>query len=257
MPSASNIRSTCPDRPTLLSSPPASPRTLIVIPARDEAATLGPLVARLGRLDGCRVVVASDQSSDPTPAIARSHGASVIDMPLQLGAWGATQAGLRFAARNGYDTVVTLDGDGQHDPESVPRLLAEFRRCRSDVLIGTYPQRLSRARRLAWRWFRALTGLRIDDLTSGFRVYGRDAIALLASREATLLDYQDVGVLLLIRKHGLSIREVPVTMFPRRAGRSKVFSSWLLVARYMLQTTVLCLARVGRFRAPARRPVET
>lgn len=235
---------------------PGPRRVLVVIPARDEAATLGDLLVRLQALEGCRVVVASDQSTDRTAALGRAHGASVIDVPLQLGAWGATQAGLRFAQRNNYDTVVTLDADGQHDPESVPRLLAEFERGGADVLIGTYPQRLSRGRKLAWSWFRTLTGLRIEDLTSGFRVYGRAAISVLASREATLLDYQDVGVLLLIRKYGLTIRELPVTMFPRRNGRSKVFSSWLLVARYMLQTTVLCLARVGRFRAGARRPVE-
>ncbi len=84
-------------------------------------------------------------------------------------------------------------------------------------------------------------------------MYGPEAIRLLASPRATLLDYQDVGVLLLVRRHGLSIREMPVTMFPRRNGKSKVFSSWLLVARYMLQTPVLCFARVGRSRAPDRR----
>jgi glycosyltransferase involved in cell wall biosynthesis len=239
---------------SLRACPPA-PRTLIVIPARDEAATLGDLLARLQGMPGCQVLVVSDESSDGTVALARQHGVLVVDVALQLGAWGVTQAGLRLAQRYGFETVVTLDGDGQHDPASVPRLLGEFRRGRCDVLIGTYPQRLSHGRKLAWSWFRALTGLKVEDLTSGFRVYGPEAIALLASHEATLLDYQDVGVLLLLRRHGLTIGEMPVTMFPRRNGKSKVFSSWLLVARYMMQTTVLCIARVGRFRAPARRPL--
>jgi glycosyltransferase involved in cell wall biosynthesis len=234
--------------------PAPRPRILIVIPARDEAATLGPLIVQLRDLPGCRTIVASDDSSDGTAALARKHGVAVLDVPLQLGAWGVTQAGLRFALRKGYEAVVTLDGDGQHDPASVPRLLAEFLRTRCDVLIGTYPQRLSRSRRLAWTWFRAITGLRIEDLTSGFRVYGPQAIRILASREATLLDYQDVGVLLLMRKYGLLIRETPVTMFPRCSGRSKVFSSWVLVAYYMVQTTVICFARTGRLRAP--RPLE-
>jgi glycosyltransferase involved in cell wall biosynthesis len=239
---------------SLRACPPA-PRTLIVIPARDEVATLGDLLPALRDLPGCEVLVVSDDSSDGTVALARRHGVLVVDVPLQLGAWGVTQAGLRVAQRYGFDTVVTLDGDGQHDPRSVPRLLNEFRRGRSDVLIGTYPQRLSRGRKLAWSWFRAITGLKVEDLTSGFRVYGPAAIRLLASHEATLLDYQDVGVLLLLRRHGLTIGEMRVTMFPRRNGKSKVFSSWLLVARYMVQTTVLCLARVGRFRAAARRPL--
>jgi glycosyltransferase involved in cell wall biosynthesis len=236
--------------------PAVRPRILIVIPARDEAATLGDLLFKLRALPDCRTIVASDQSTDATASLARAHGVSVLDVPLQLGAWGVTQAGLRYAQRNGYETVVTVDGDGQHDPASVPRLIAEFERVRPDVLIGTFSQRLSRGRRLAWVWFRAITGLRIEDLTSGFRVYGPQAIRVLASREATLLDYQDVGVLLLMRKYGLTVSETPVTMFPRCSGRSKVFSSWLLVAYYMLQTTVICLARAGRLRSSTPRPHE-
>jgi len=228
----------------------------VVIPARDEADSLGELLATLRTLRSCQPLVASDQSSDATVALAASHGAWVIDVPLQLGAWGVTQAGLRLAQRRGFEVVVTLDGDGQHDPASIPRLLAEFDRSGADVVIGTFPQRLSRGRRLAWSWFRALTGLKIEDLTSGFRVYGRRAIDVLASQEATLLDYQDVGVLLLLQKYGMQIRELPVTMFPRRNGKSKVFASWLLVARYMVQTTVLCVSRVGRLGGRAPHPAE-
>jgi glycosyltransferase involved in cell wall biosynthesis len=231
-------------------------RCLLLIPARDEAGALAQLLPRTAGLVGCRVLVASDESTDETQAVARSFGVDILDVPLQLGAWGVTQAGLRYAERHGYDTVVTLDGDGQHDPGSVPRLLEEFGRGNCEVLIGTFPERLSRSRKLAWHWFRALTGLKVEDLTSGFRVYGREAIAVLASREATLLDYQDVGVLLLLRKHGMRIRELPVTMFPRQNGQSKVFASWLLVAGYMLQTTVLCIARVGLLRRRAPLPIE-
>jgi len=68
-------------------------------------------------------------------------------------------------------------------------------------------------------------------------------MALLAASEATLLDYQDVGVLLLLRKAGLQITEVPVSMNLRQAGRSRIFYSWFSVLRYMLTTTLLCLAR--------------
>jgi glycosyltransferase involved in cell wall biosynthesis len=242
--------------PLSMRSRPQPAGALVVIPARDEAATLGALLAQVANLAGCRVLVVSDDSCDATAELARTSGARVIDVPLQLGAWGATQAGLRYAQRNGFRTVVTLDGDGQHDPDSVPRLLAEFQRGDCEVLIGTFPERLSRGRKLAWSWFRALTGLKVEDLTSGFRVYGPEAIAVLASPEATLLDYQDVGVLLLLRKHGMRIRELPVTMFPRQNGHSKVFASWLLVAGYMLQTTVLCIARVGLMRRRAPLPIE-
>ena len=76
-----------------------------------------------------------------------------------------------------------------------------------------------------------------------------DAIEVLAGQEASLLDYQDVGVLMLLSRSGLTIAETPVPMLPRRAGRSRVFKSWPVVARYMMHTTVLCLAQLD----PARR----
>lgn len=231
-------------------TPSPAARRLVVIPARDEAPTVEGLVRGAARSACCEVLVVSDASSDGTAAAARRGGARVIELPLQLGAWGATQAGLRYALRHGFDTVVTLDADGQHDPACLPQLVATQARTGADVVIGTYPERLSRAKRLAWRWFRALTGLAIEDLTSGLRVYGPRAVRLLARSEATLLDYQDVGVLLMLRRHGLRVAEVPATMYPRGAGHSRVFASWLVVARYMAQTTVLCLARVGRPRLP-------
>lgn len=223
-------------------------RRLVVFPARNEAPTVEALVRQARRTADCEVLVVSDASTDGTASAARRGGARVIELPLQLGAWGATQAGMRYARRHGFDIVITLDADGQHDPDTLPRLIASQLLGRADVVIGTFPQRLSRAKRLAWRWFRALTGLRIEDLTSGLRVYGPRAVELLASREATLLDYQDVGVLLLLRRYGLRVEEVPAIMYPRRSGHSRVFGSWMIVARYMLQTTVLCLARLGSMR---------
>ena len=227
-----------------------------MIPARDEEASIGALLDRLSPICGPHVLVVSDASRDDTSAVARRHGARVLELPLQLGAWGATQAGLRFARRHGYRQVVTLDADGQHEPSCIPDLLRAQRELGSDIVIGTFPQRLSRARKLAWHWFRMLSGLRVEDLTSGFRCYGAEAINLLSSSEATLLDYQDVGVLLLARRHGLRVTETPVKMYPRGTGRSRVFSSWLTVASYMLQTTLLCIARIGHFGARQARSYE-
>src|SRR5690606_7874794 len=112
--------------------------------------------------------------------------------------WGATQTGMRHARRRGFARVASLDADGQHAPESLVALLRAQRETGADVVIGTFPERLSGAKRLAWAWFRVLTGLAVEDLTSGLRVYGPRALRILASPEATLLDYQDVGVLLLL-----------------------------------------------------------
>lgn len=237
--------------------PAAEPSTtvLAVIPARNEAPTVADIVRRTLATGQCDVLVVDDGSSDETAALARGAGATVITAPFSLGAWGATQTGMRYAQRNRYRTVVTLDADGQHHPEEIPRLLATLWHGGANVVIGTYSQRMSRARRVAGRYFRLLTRLNVLDFTSGLRAYDRRAVRALASREASLLDYQDMGVLMLLSKKGLILHEQPTVMSPRRAGASRVFASWLLVARYMLHTTVLCFAQLGvRARIAVRSP---
>jgi len=149
--------------------------------------------------------------------------------------------------RHGYSGVVTMDADGQHEPGYMPRMLESS--LGADVVIASCPSRGSRMRHVAWSYFRFLTGLSFDDLTSGFRYYNERACRLLAREEATLLDYQDIGVLLLLRRANLRIAEISVAMQPRKSGASRVFSSWWTVARYMAETTLLCLARWNQ---PAR-----
>jgi len=226
---------------------------LVVLPAHDEAASLPAVLNALRGVAHADFLVVSDASTDATAAVAKAGGAQVLEMSQQIGAWGATQAGFRYALRNGYARVASMDADGQHDVPSLAALLQTQAETGADVVIGTFPERLSPLRRLAWSWFRVLTGLRVEDLTSGLRVYGPRALPVVASPEATLIDYQDVGVLLLLRRYGLTVHEVPVTMYPRQAGKSRVFASWLTVARYMAQTTVICLARLGTRRV---RPMQ-
>ncbi|WP_241762804.1 glycosyltransferase [Aromatoleum aromaticum] len=223
--------------------PPALPvqPPLIVIPARDEAATVAAVIASLREKGWHHIVVVNDQSADDTAAIARAAGATVLSPVLPLGAWGAMQTGIRYALRHGHRQVITIDADGQHEPAFIPALLDAARQ--HDVVIGAYPERGSPARQLAWRFFRLISGFAIEDLTSGFRCYNRAACEILADEEATLLDYQDLGVLLMLRHAGLSIVEVPVEMYPRLTGPSRIFASWPKVARYMLESTLLCLAR--------------
>lgn len=213
---------------------------LIVIPAQNEADSIGKVIVTLQELGYSHILVVNDNSQDHTAEIARGLGAVVLSPPIPLGAWGAMQTGLRYAQRQGYGHVVTMDADGQHEPAYIPALLAAGRS--HDVVIGAYPQRGSLLRQWAWKFFRALTGFGIEDLTSGFRYYNAAACAVLADEEATLLDYQDVGVLLLLRRAGFSFVEVPVEMYLRANGPSRIFSSWGRVGRYMLETTLLCLA---------------
>jgi glycosyltransferase involved in cell wall biosynthesis len=224
---------------------PASPlrrdRLLVVIPALNEAACIADVIRGAREVGQVDVLVVDDGSSDDTAVVATIAGAKVLRAPLWQGAWGAMQTGMRYAVRHGYGAVVTMDADGQHEPRELPRLVAAARE--ADVVIAACPSRGSRLRHVAWAYFRLLTGLSFDDLTSGFRYYNAEACRLLASEEATLLDYQDVGVLLLLRRARLTIAEVPVAMNARTSGASRVFSSWWTVARYMLETTLLCLAR--------------
>jgi glycosyltransferase involved in cell wall biosynthesis len=217
---------------------------LVVIPAYNEAATVAEVVRGVIEHTGCAVLVVNDASADDTAVRARAAGASVIDLPINLGAWGAAQTGMRYAQRHRYGTVITLDADGQHHPESVPALLAALDGDEADVVIGTYAQRLSTAKRIAWWYFRMLTGLPVRDFTSGLRAYNRRAVRTLAAREASLLDYQDMGVLMLLNQKGFRLHELETPMSPRQSGMSRVFASWFVVARYMLHTTVLCCARL-------------
>jgi len=214
---------------------------LIVIPAKNEAETIGAVLSTLQAAGWNDIVVIDDQSTDDTGNIARAAGAHVLQPVLPVGAWGGMQAGIRYGVRHGYQAVITMDADGQHEVHEIATLLEA--RTQADVVIGAFPERASRLRKIAWEWFRRLAGFDLRDLTSGFRLYNRHAMVVLASHEATLLDYQDLGALLLVRRAGLSIQEVSVSMNLRSVGTSRIFNSWFSVGRYMAATTLLCLAR--------------
>mgnify|MGYP006287105031 FL=1 len=225
---------------------------LVVMPARNEAAVVGTVVAGV-RACGLDALVVDDHSGDDTAGVARAAGARVLRLPFHGGAWAAIQTGIRFALGRGYRYVVTFDADGQHLPGEIARLLD---RAVSDnapnVLIGSCPARANLRRRVAWRALHWLSGLAVEDLTSGFRVYDRDAMRLLAHAQHALFEYQDIGVLLCLRHQGLSIREVPVDMQPRQYGHSRVFRSWPMVAYYLIYSALIGGSR-RRALAPDRK----
>jgi glycosyltransferase involved in cell wall biosynthesis len=221
-------------------------RLLVVIPAWNEEATVHQVVTKTREYLTSNIIVVDDCSSDQTIKIAREAGAMILPLVNRLNAWGAMQTGIRYGMKKGYRCIVTMDSDGQHLPETVPAMLEPIVTGEADIVIGSYPERGSRARKIAWSFFRLLTGLNYQDLTSGLRIYNHKAIKLLASREATLLDYQDLGILLLLRSSGLKIVEVPVTMENRENDKSRIFNSWSTVGKYMLKSVVLCLAKTGK-----------
>ena len=211
----------------------------VILPALNEEDVVEGLVADIRGAVDSPVWLIDDCSTDRTAAVALQAGARVIGLTSQLGAWGATQTGLREAASQSLDFVVTMDADGQHDPRDIAALLEPVIAGDCDVAIGSAVERGSVLRKFAWRLMRMTSGLSCQDLTSGFRVLNANAISLLASPPASCFDYQDVGVLLMLDQAGMRIREIPVTMTPRANGKSRVFSSWLRVATYMAQTLVL------------------
>jgi glycosyltransferase involved in cell wall biosynthesis len=223
-------------------------RLAVLIPAWNEEASVGDVVKRIRDVGAFDVIVIDDASTDQTAVRAAASGATVLSLAVNLGAWGAMQTGIRFALEKGYNQVITMDADGQHSPSAIPDLLAPIGDGYADMVIGSCPGRGSQARKMAWRFFQGMTGLEIEDLTSGFRAYSLPAMELLASNKATLLEYQDIGVLLLLIHSGLRIKEIQVPMHPRQSGSSKVFGSWLKVAEYLVLNLILCISNLAKER---------
>jgi len=219
------------------------PSTVIVMPAFNEGEVIGAVISEIKEICDLPVLVVDDASTDDTVAKAEAAGATVISLSAQLGAWGATQTGLRYALRNYFEFVISMDADGQHEAGCLVELARPVLQGKADVCIGACTSRGSVMRKFAWILMKKVSGLSLEDITSGLRVYNRRATIELAGWRATLLDYQDIGVLLLLQSRGLVITDVDVDMRPRLNGTSRVFRSWLLVAYYMCHTLLLGLTK--------------
>jgi len=204
-------------------------RTLILIPAYDEAATVADVVARVRRVaPGTTVLVVDDGSRDRTAALARNAGAMVIRHPFNLGHGAALQTGYRFARERGFDFVVQLDADGQHEPRDIAVIAEALADGGCDIVLGSrflagagYP--VSWVRRTTMRFFgalvRLLTGWRITDPTSGFQGLSRAAFEFHCDDHFPA-DFPDADVIVMAERAGLRLREVPVRMYAPRPGRT-------------------------------------
>ncbi len=226
------------------SSVPTHAGLMIVISARNQEQHIAHIVRRASELaPTAKVVVVDNRSTDATSHLAESNGALVLRPLLAMTTWGALQTGLRYAQAHGYETVVTIDADSYYEVEELPTLLHETRQNpNADLSVAYFPAKHSLVRRMAWQWYRLLTGFTLQDFVSGFRVYRRKAIAVAVSTEATLLDYQDVGTYLLMRKNGLQIKEVPLQMLTAKEDNSSIFRSWGKAIRYFAVSTLMALA---------------
>jgi glycosyltransferase involved in cell wall biosynthesis len=237
-------------------------RRLAIVPAYNEEASVGRVIDEIRAFDpGFDVAVIDDGSTDRTAGVAADRDAHVIRLPFNLGIGGAMQTGYRYAFEQGYDVAVQVDGDGQHDPSELPKILKPVLAAEADLVVGSRfasressAFRSSAARRVGIRIFAgvvsAVVRQRLTDTTSGFRAVNRKGIALFAADYPH--DYPEVEATVMCVKHKLRLLEVPVEMRERSGGRSSITA--LRSVYYMAK--VLLAIFVGLFRRYAVPPEE-
>ena len=216
---------------------------LVIIPAYNESANIETVVRRLAACcPDYDYVVVNDGSTDSTAEICRRNGFNLLDLPVNLGLAGGFQAGLRYAARYGYRYAIQIDGDGQHRPEYIPAMKAKMDEG-YDIVIGSrfvgkkkpYTLRMIGSRLIAGA-IRLTTGKKIQDPTSGMRMFSEKMIGMFA--EGLNYGPEPDTVSYLIRK-GARVAEVPVEMDERMGGVS--YLTPLKSASYMIKMLVSIL----------------
>jgi glycosyltransferase involved in cell wall biosynthesis len=234
-------------------------RRIAIVPALNEEQTVGRVIDEIRAFDpGFDVVVVDDGSIDRTAGVAADRGAHVLRLPFNLGIGGAVQTGYRFAFEQGYDIAAQVDGDGQHDPSELPKILGPVLNGEADLCVGSRftgegAYRSSFARRVGIKIFArvvsAVVRQKVTDTTSGFRAVNRKGIALFAADYPH--DYPEVEATVMCVRHKLRLKEVPVEMRERGGGASSITA--LRSVYYM--TKVLLAIFVGLFRRYAS-PLE-
>jgi glycosyltransferase involved in cell wall biosynthesis len=219
-------------------------KVLVAIPAHNEEASIGAIIDEARKaLPEFDILVIDDASADATRRIAREHAALVIGLPFNLGIAGARQAGHRFAYEMGYDYLLQLDADGQHDPSYAMDLLKPVMSGSADLAIGSRfiketGYKVPCLRRLgiaflAWL-ISLLTKKKITDPTSGFHAINRKVISLY--RKHYPYEYPEPEEIVLLRRFGYNVVEIGVSMRERERGKS--FVTPLISVYYMFEAVV-------------------
>lgn len=205
-------------------------RLLILIPAFNEEGAVGGVVKEVhSAVPGTTVLVVDDCSVDSTRGVADSAGAQVLALPHHLGLGGCVQAGYRLAYSLGYDYVIRVDGDGQHDPRDIPTVLRRLEQGDCEMVIGsrfvedngTHTSFLRAAGIVFFRaMLRPILGRPVRDPTSGFVGVNRTALELFAATFP--LEYPEIEALVVLQRKRFRFAEVPCRFRPRRAGRSTI-----------------------------------
>jgi glycosyltransferase involved in cell wall biosynthesis len=229
-------------------------RRIAIVPAFNEERNVARVIDELRAFDpGLDVVVVSDGSHDRTAEVAAEHGAHVVKLPFNLGIGAAVQTGFKYAHVNGYELVVRCDGDGQHIPSELPKVLAPVLAGEADIAVGSRfagadGYRSSATRRVGIHMLAlivsAIARQRVTDTTSGFQALNRKALDLFAADYPH--DYPEVESMVMTIKHQLRLCEVPVSMREREHGESSITA--LRSVYYMAKVMVALF--VGLFRRP-------
>lgn len=212
-------------------------RCLIVIPAYNEADNIEKVVDNIiNNYPEYDYVIVNDGSTDATRKICKDRGYNLLDLPVNVGLAGAIKSGIKYANYYQYEYAVQIDGDGQHDPQYISDMLEEMQKSDADIVIGS--RFVNEKKRISGRMFGSnlisvaillTTGKRINDVTSGMRLFNKNMIKKFGYQ----INYgPEPDTLAFLLNCGVKIKEVQVKMQERTAG-----SSYLTMGRsisYML-----------------------
>lgn len=204
----------------------SSLKTLIIIPAWNESGSVGDVIEKIHRVNNrYDVLVVNDGSTDKTEQVALSAGSKVATLPFNLGVGGAMRTGFVYAVEAGYQSVVQVDADGQHDPVNIPELLAGLQS--SDIVIGARfagkgDYQVSGPRKWVMQILAStisrIAGNTLTDTTSGFKALGPNALQLFSRNYPAEYLGDTIEALVVAAQSGLRITQVPVKMHARQAG---------------------------------------
>ncbi len=234
---------------------------LVIVPAYNEEGAIAGVVRSVRHhVPGVPVLVIDDGSVDETAVRARGAGAEVLPLPHHLGLGGCVQAGYKLAFELGFDYVIRVDGDGQHDARDIPRVLERLKTSGCEMVIGSRFLTPDSPRTGVVRWlgiclFRAvlrpILGKPVRDPTSGFVGVNRRALQVFS--RSFPLEYPEIETLVVLQRRRFRFEEVPCKMRPRVAGRSTItaLKSLYYITHVLLGVFVNILKYEGRLRRAA------
>ena len=221
-----------------------NPKTLVIIPAYNEEDSIEKVVNSVydENIDNCDVLVVNDGSKDKTEQKVKNTKAILINSPNNLGIGGAVQTGYLYAKKNNYDIAIQIDGDGQHNPKYISKLIDEIKEGNDLVIgsrfIGEKDYKQTKLRMLGINLISStinfMTDTKIYDTTSGLRAVNRNIIEEFA--DSYPYDYPEPITNMEIIKKGYKVKEIPVKMRQRETGKSSI--SPLKSISYMFKVIV-------------------